>query len=169
MLYLDLTCHIFQILSFISDLCRGCHRIFIIVVIELVNLVQVCHWLQNASSSSMGVTLPLKFDLNWFMTSIFTLQLIPICLCFLWIRNDKRSMPCGIENLACVGPTPSMCLHDQLPLWFYLVFIYLAPLLNFYVILIFKHHLLSPLFQIPNIPPPTQETSNFPPWKLFYP
>ena len=59
-------------------------------------------------------------------------------------------------------------LHAPLPLQISLVFIYLAPLLNIYSILIFKHNLLSPLFQIPKLPSPTYETSNFP-QQLFDP
>ena len=44
-------------------------------------------------------------------------------------------------------------LHAPLSLQFSLVFIYLSPLLNIYVILMFKHHSLSPLFKIPKLPP----------------
>ena len=92
----------------------------------------------------MSLPLPLQFNINWIIPSILTFQIIPRTLGFLWIRNDKRKMPCGIENLACVGPTSSICLHDQLPLLFYIVFIYLSPLLNVYAIIMFKHHLFPP-------------------------
>ena len=59
----------------------------------------------------------------------------------------------SIDLCAQINATSSMCLHDQFPIWFSLLFIYLAPLLNIYSILMFKHHLLSPLFQIPKLPP----------------
>ena len=101
-IFLALECHIFHISAFRSDLCHRCHSLFISVIIELGNLVQVSHQLQNASFSSMGVTIPL--------------QLIPRPLVFIWIRNDKRRMSHGIENLTCVGPTSSMSLNDQLTL-----------------------------------------------------
>ena len=53
-------------------------------------------------------------------------------------------------NYSLCGPHS---LHDPLPLQFSLVFIFLAPLLNIYAIIMFKHHSLSPLFQIPKLPP----------------
>ena len=51
----------------------------------------------------------------------------------------------------------SICLHAPLQLQFSLVFIYLDPLLNIYAILIFKHHLFSPLFQIPKLHPQSRK------------
>ena len=44
-----------------------------------------------------------------------------------------------------------------------------SSFIKYYAILMLKHHSLSPLFQIPKLPPPTYETSNFPPWQLFDP
>ena len=56
--------------------------------------------------------------------------------------------------LACMAPIVSMCLHAPLPLQFSLVFIYLAPLLNIYVTLMFKHHSLWALTPNPKASTP---------------
>ena len=86
------------------------------------------------------------------MTKCISILTHPRTLGFPWIRIARGG--CHVA-LACVGPTSSMCLHDQFPLLFSIVFIYLYPLLNIYSILIFKHHLLSPLFQISKLQPQT--------------
>ena len=131
-----------------ENICVYCLLRLIVVHVILTDKILRSYCLNDKN-------LTLQLELNWFMPSLLTFQLIPIPLGFLWILNDKRRMPCGIVNLACVRPTSSTCLHDQFPLWFSLVFIYWYPLLNIYTILIFKHHLFSPLFQIPKLPPPT--------------
>ena len=53
-LFLSLTCRICQMSTFKSDFFHRCHSIFIIVVIEIGNLVEVSHQLQNDSISHVS-------------------------------------------------------------------------------------------------------------------
>ena len=52
-LFLVFTCHICQMEAFRYYWCHRCHSILIIVVMELRNLVQVSHQLENDSFSPM--------------------------------------------------------------------------------------------------------------------